>query len=130
MPKTRVIGVGDPIQIPSQPPAPDTGTILWTAEIPAGEKWTLENLIYNWGAPDAQAGKLVFHVFVKDSVGVSLSPIWDYAWLQSQHPEWWRPQMREPHMPVYGPATVTVLAVNTSTAPCSLYWSAIWSLEP
>ena len=128
MPSSFVTGVGDSIAIQPQPPAPATGTILWTADIPAGEKWTLHNLLLNWGVPDSAAGKLVFHIFVTVG-GVTLSPFWKYAWLQSQHPEWWQAQDFALHMPIYGPATVSAVAVNVSGMPQPLYWSAIWGKE-
>ena len=129
MSRTHVTGVGDPISIPNGPPD-SPGTTLWVGTVPKEATWTLENFIYSWGVVDEHAGKFILHVFVTDSFGHTLSPIWDYAWLQSQHPEWWRPIMLAPHMPVHGPATVSVVAVNIANEPINLYWSALWTLEP
>lgn len=127
MPRSFVTGVGDPITIPLAEP---TGQVLWTTSIPSGLVWTLEQLLLNWGIDDVDAGKVVFHVFVKDANGVTLSPFWQYAWLKSQHPDWWQAQSFPLHLPVYGPATITVLVVNDSGRPQQLYWSALWSVDP
>ena len=126
-PKTLCIGVGDPITISSTAPA--TGQILWTGNVSSSQKYTLETVALNWGVPDAQAGQAVFHIFVQDSTGNSMSPFWQYAWLQSQHPEWWQNQMFPIHLPVHGPATITALAVNVSTGPYNLYWSGLVTVD-